>query len=327
MLGATLLGTGGSIPLPDRYLSSAVLNYKGREILMDAGEGTGVSMRAARTGFKNLDVICITHLHGDHVIGLQGILGTTSNTGRTEPITIIGPKGIKDVMKGFRVIMPWLAYDINIIEDPEPGKPIVINNKYIHGDLSITPLPVKHTRPCFAYRIDIKRAPKFDTQRARENEVPQQLWGKLQKSGAPVELDGQTYTPEMVLGAPRKGLRFVWITDTRPVPELPEFMKDADMIFSCANFGANEDEDKAKKKLHMTFADAATNAKNAHAKELVLTHFSQAMRHPEQYKENATSIFPNTIIGKDHMHFDLNFDQDFAEPTIIETRVEGEDEE
>lgn len=323
MLDVTLLGTGGSIPLPGRYLSSAIIEYKGRKILMDAGEGTGVSMRAVRSGFKTLDVICITHLHGDHVIGLQGILGTTSNTGRTEPITIIGPKGIKDVMKGFRVIMPWLAYDINIIEDPEPCKPMPINNKYIHGELSITALPVKHTRPNFAYRVDLKRSPKFDPKKAQENDVPRKIWGQLQRDDQPIDFEGKTYTPDMVLGAPRKGLRVSWVTDTRPTPQLPHFIEGSDLLLSCANFGSNDDEEKAKNKMHMTFAEAATQAKEGHVKEMVLTHFSQAMRHPEQYIKNATSIFPNTIIGKDHMHFELDFDQKFAEPTIIPTHEEN----
>ena len=322
MIDVTLLGTGGSIPLPDRYLSSAIIEYKGRKILMDAGEGTGVSMRAVRSGFKSLDVICITHLHGDHVIGLQGILGTTSNTGRTEPITIIGPKGIKDVMKGFRVIMPWLNYDINIIEDPTPGEPIVINNKYIHGELSISALPVKHTRPNFAYRVDLKREPKFDPQKAKANEVPQRIWGDLQRGQKPVEYEGKTYTPDMVLGEARKGMRVSWVTDTRPTPEIPGFIEGSDLLLSCANFGSNDETEKAKNKMHMTFAEAATQAKKGHVKEMVLTHFSQAMRDPEKYVKNATDIFPNTVIGKDHMHFTLNYDQDFAEPTMIEEKAD-----
>lgn len=318
MLGVTLLGTGGSIPLPNRYLSSALIEYKGRKILMDAGEGTGVSIREIHSGFKNIDVICITHLHGDHVIGLQGILGTISNTGRKDPITIIGPEGIKDVMKGFRVIMPWLSYDINIIENPNPLNSIVINNEYIHGELSISVLPVLHTRPNFAYRVDLKRSPKFNVQKAIENNVPRQIWKKLQLSESDyIVFNGNKYYKKMVLGDSRDGLRVSWVTDTRPIDSIPKFIDRSDLLMSCANFGSNNDLDKAKEKMHMTFAEAAEQAKKGHVKEMVLTHFSQSLRDPDKYLKNATDIFPNTIIGKDHMHFEINFDQQFAVPSIL----------
>lgn len=310
MIDVTLLGTGGSIPLPHRYLSAAIIEYNGRKILMDCGEGTQVSMRAVNSGFHNLDVICITHLHGDHVIGLQGMLGTTSNSGRTEPITLIGPERLNDVLKGFRVISPYLNYDLNVIEDPDTSKKIFINNQHIHGEINIQSLHVKHTRPTLAYRVNLTRSPKFDVEKAKNNKVPQKIWGQLQKSSnETVCLDGQKYTSDMVLGSPRKGLSIAWVTDTLPIPEIVPFVKDVDLLISCANYGSDEDREKANRHRHMTFSDAATIAKNANVGTLLLTHFSQAMRHPEEYKENATSIFPNTIIGQDHLQLHLDYDK------------------
>lgn len=316
MIDVTLLGTGGSIPLPHRFLSAGIIEYNGRKILIDCGEGTQVSMRAINSGFRNIDVICITHLHGDHVIGLQGMLGTTSNTGRTEPITIIGPKGLGDVLAGFRLISPFLNYDINLIEDPQG--PITITNEHINGEITIDTLPVQHTRPCLAYRINLARKPKFDIEKARKNEVPQRIWSTLQKdTGARVELDGKTYTSDMVLGDARGGLSVSWVTDTLPISQIVPFVQHSDLLVSCANYGSDDDMQKAEKNCHMTFSQAATLAKKAEVKELVLTHFSQAMRTPQDFAQNATDIFPQTIIGQDHMHFELNYDQAFAEPDII----------
>lgn len=306
MVKLTMLGSGGSIPLPDRYLSSGLIEYKGRKILIDAGEGTQVSMRAINSGFKNLDVICITHLHGDHVIGLQGMLGTTSNSGRTEPITIIGPKGLKDVLAGFRLISPFLNYEVNVIEAPE--EPVVIHNGHFDGDLVIETLPVEHTRPCLAYRFNILRQAKFDVEKAKENAVPQKLWGRLQKEKV-VCADGKEYTQEMVLGAPRKGLSISYVTDTLPISTIPDFIQNSDLFVCCANYGSDEDKSKAEKNKHMTFTDAAALAAGGKVNTLLLTHFSQAMRNPENYIQSARALFPNTYVNQDHLQFELNFEQ------------------
>ena len=305
MLHVTLLGSGGSIPLPDRFLSSALLEYQGRKILVDAGEGTQVSMRSINSGFKDLDVICITHLHGDHIIGLQGMMGTTSNAGRTKPMTIIGPKGINDVLAGFRLISPFLNYEVKVIENPT--EPITIHNDYIHGELKITPLPVNHTRPCLAYRFDIQRAPHFDREKAISNQVPQKFWKTLQQHSKVTTEEGKTYTNDMVLGERRKGLSLSFVTDTLPIPEIIPFIKYSDLFICCANYGDNNDKQKADKNKHMTFADAATLAKKGEVNQLLLTHFSQAMRHPEEFAHNATAIFKNTLIGQDHLQVELNF--------------------
>ena len=115
MVDVVLLGCGGSMPTPERFLSSVVMMYKGNKILIDCGEGTQVSMRMCNTGFKTIDVICISHIHGDHIVGLPGLLGTIGNSGRTEPIVIIGPEGITKAVNGLKTIVEWLPYEINII--------------------------------------------------------------------------------------------------------------------------------------------------------------------------------------------------------------------
>src|SRR5699024_9431131 len=119
MLNVTLLGSGGGMPIPDRHLFSTVLNYKGRQILIDCGEGSQVAIRKNHSGFKSIDIICITHFHGDHIFGLHGLLSTMGNSGSEKPITIIGPSGLKEIIKGLLSLVSYLPYDIKLIEISE----------------------------------------------------------------------------------------------------------------------------------------------------------------------------------------------------------------
>ena len=201
MIDLTLLGCGGGMPMPNRYLSALCISYKGRKILVDCGEGTQVSMRMCNLGFKTIDIICITHIHGDHIVGLPGLLGTIGNSGRTEPLTIIGPIGITEAVKGLRVIANWLPYEINVIENP---KETVLA---YDDEIEIDTLEVDHSSPCIGYSFYLKRMAKFDVDKAIKNEVPKQLCSKLQKSNEEIEFQGKRYAPEMVKGVERKGIK------------------------------------------------------------------------------------------------------------------------
>lgn len=313
MVDLTLLGTGGCMPLPDRNLSAAFFNYKGHKILIDCGEGTQVSMKKARTGFKNIDVICITHWHGDHIIGLPGILSTIGNSGRLEPITLIGPVGIKNIVDSMRIIVPYLPYDLNIIEceEAEIGFKctneglIVINDE--NKDIKISTMKAEHSIPCIAYRFDIIRKAKFDVEKAIKNNVPKGIWSSLQKNDS-VEFEGKVYKNDMVLGEERKGIRISFITDTRPLKEMISFIENSDLFICEGTYGKNEDLEKAIKNKHMVFAEAAKLAKEANVKELLLTHFGGAMENPMEYIDSAKDIFENTCIGIDRMEKTIQFE-------------------
>ena len=146
MLDVCLLGTGGTMPLPGRWLTSLVLRCNGRSLLIDAGEGTQIAAREAGCSFKNLDTICITHLHADHTAGLPGLLLTMGNMDRTEPVTVIGPNGIRRVMEAVKVIAPELAFDVRVTE-LEEGSARTISL----GDWDVIAFPLRHTVPCFVY--------------------------------------------------------------------------------------------------------------------------------------------------------------------------------
>jgi len=299
LVDLSLLGCGGGMPMPNRFLSSTIINYKGRKILIDCGEGTQVSMRIIGSGFKSIDLICITHGHGDHIVGLPGLLSTIGNSGRTEPITIIGPEGIGNIINGLRVIAPYLPYDINIIENPKT--PLNIMEEVV-----VSTLELEHSSPCLGYSFYFKRKPKFDVNMAMANNVPKILWNRLQK-GEIISHEGIIYEPSMVLGNERIGIKVSLITDTRPIDSIPEFIKNSDLFICEGTYGDDKDKDKAIKNKHMTFKEAAQLAKEGKVQELLLTHFSPAVIEPELFKENATSIFENTIIGSDRLVKSLAF--------------------
>ncbi|MGL4991689.1 MAG: ribonuclease Z [Sarcina sp.] len=318
MLDIVILGIGGGMPLPGRYLSSTLLNFNGRKILIDCGEGTQVSMREVGCGFKSIDIICITHGHGDHTVGLPGLLATIGNSDRTDPLTIIGPVGIKEIVNGLRVIAPFLPYEINIIEATNSSFKFSLVNDFLslsssdkndftdYDALNISTLELNHSTDCIGYKFNINRAPKFDIEKALANNVPKNLWGTLQKGNSAL-MDGISYFPSMVLGKARKGITLSYITDTRYKNEIIPFIENSDLFICEGTYGDNADIEKAIKNKHMTFKEAATLASKGNVSKLLLTHFSPAMPNPSIFTVNAKEIFENTFIAQTHMRKKLNF--------------------
>ncbi len=300
MLDICLLGTGGMLPLPDRYLTAMLARFNGRKLLIDCGEGTQVTMRLLGWGYKTLDVICFTHYHGDHVTGLPGLLLTLNNTGRVEPLTIIGPPGLRKIVEGLTVVSKDISFELNLIELPYEKQTLQV------GEFHITALPVPHNVKCFAYVIENHRLPKFMVEKAKLNHVPQKVW-KLLQQGQTVEFEGKRYTPDMVLGDQRKGIKVAYSTDCRPTQDLEEAITEADLFICEGMYTDDSYLAQVKKHKHMLASEAALLAKKAKVKELWLTHFSPAL--PTSYIsiEEVKKIFPQTIAGKDRMTKTIEF--------------------
>lgn len=300
MLDVCLLGTAGMMPLPHRWLTSLMLRYNGSSLLIDCGEGTQIAIKEAGLTFKPIDILCITHFHADHISGLPGLLLTMGNAERTEPLTIIGPKGLTRVVNALRTIAPELPFEIQCVELTEPDERIELNGYQIHA------FRVKHNVVCYGYSVEISRAGKFSVERAKEQNVPMKLWSRLQK-GETIEQDGITYTPQMVLGPQRKGLKVTYCTDSRPTDAIVDAATEADLFICEGMYAEKEKLAKAKQYKHMTFYEAADMAKKANVQELWLTHFSPSLVRAEDYMPQVRSIFEPAYLGKDGKSVELVF--------------------
>lgn len=313
MIDLALLGCGGGVPIPNRFLSATLMNYQGRKILVDCGEGTQVSMKLLGWGFKTIDVICITHGHGDHTVGLPGLLATIGNSGRTEPLIIIGPEGIRNIVNGLRVIAPFLPYEIHIIENPKKiNLKVDKSGIYItknHGELEINTLELEHSTKCLGYSFYIKRNAKFNIEKAKQNNVPKTLWNALQK-GKTMKVEDIIYYPEMVLGDERKGIKISYITDSRPLDTMLSFINNSNLFICEGTYGDDEEIKKAIRNKHMTFREAGILARNGEVDELLLTHFSPAMVDPNEYKNNVEEVFEKVILGYDRLIKTLSFKEE-----------------
>lgn len=303
MLDVCLLGTSGMMPLPGRWLTALMTRYNGSSLLIDCGEGTQIAIKEKGWSFHPIDIICFTHYHGDHISGLPGLLLSMGNADRTEPVIMIGPKGLERVVNSLRVIAPELPFPIEYIELKNPEETFEINGYVIEA------FRVNHNVTCYGYNIMVKRAGRFFVERAEENGVPKEFWSKLQK-GEVLTRDGVTYTPEMVLGAPRKGLKVTYCTDSRPTKSIVDHADHADLFICEGMYGEKGKEQKALENKHMTFYEAAKMAKEAEVEELWLTHYSPSLTRPEEYLSDVKQIFAGTKLGKDKKSVTLEFDKD-----------------
>ncbi|MCI8709549.1 MAG: ribonuclease Z [Dorea sp.] len=301
MLDVCLLGTGGMMPLPYRWLTSLMVRYVGSSLLIDCGEGTQIAIKEKGWSFKPIDVICFTHYHGDHISGLPGLLLTMGNADRTKPLTLIGPKGLKRVVECLRVIAPELPFSIKYIEITEPEETLEINGYRLKA------FRVNHNVICYGYTIEIDRTGKFDVERANAAQIPKRYWGVLQ-SGETVEADGAVYTPDMVLGPARKGIKVAYCTDTRPTDSIRANASGSDLFICEGMYGEKDKQKKAREYKHMTFYEAAQLAKEAGVKEMWLTHYSPSLNYPEEYMEDVRRIFPRAIAAKDKRSAELMFE-------------------
>lgn len=304
MLDICLLGTGGMMPLPYRYLTAMMARYNGSSILIDCGEGTQMAMHKVGWSSKPIDVICFTHFHADHISGLPGLLLSMGNSERTEPVLIIGPKGLAKVVASLRIIAPELPFVIDCLELTEKEHII-----HFDGGYSIEAFRVNHNVVCYGYNIIVDRQGKFDVEAAKALDLDVKYWSKLQK-GENVKLNGKTISPDMVMGPKRKGLKVCYCTDSRPTEEIVEHASKADLFICEGMYGDPEENKKAKEKKHMTFQEAATMAKEAQVDKMWLTHYSPSLNKPSDYIEMTKKIFPNAEVCRDGRIIELKFEED-----------------
>ena len=218
-------------------------------------------------------------------------------------MTLVGPKGLERVVGALRTIAPELPFELRFIELTENRERLQL------GPYVIDAYRVNHNVICYGYAVSILRTGRFDVDKAREQEIPQRFWSRLQK-GEEIEHEGRLLTPDLVLGPDRKGLKVVYCTDTRPVPVIAEYAEGADLFICEGMYGEKEKAAKAREYKHMTFYEAAELAKKAQPAEMWLTHYSPSLTRPEEYMNEVRQIFPRAKAAKDGWTVELGFAED-----------------
>jgi len=300
-LRITFLGTAGSVPTPKRSLPAILIQRKGEQLMFDCGEGVQRQMITAKAGLHRKMKVFISHMHGDHVLGLPGLLQTMALLDRERKLDVYGPPGIKRFIESIRETVQFvLTFPIEIQEIEEAG--VICNEE----EYNVQTVWANHVIPSLAYALVEKSRPgRFYPQKAKILDVPEgPMWSKLQR-GCKVKLpDGRVVEPEEVLGSPRPGRKIVYTGDTRSFKGLVKFADGADLLIHDATF----DDDLAERAMedgHSTSSQAAENAKKAKVKRLVLTHISARYGDTSLLLEQAQKIFKNTQVAEDFMRVEI----------------------
>lgn len=301
-----ILGCGGMQPLPYRHLTSVLLRRDGDLFLFDGGEGTQVSLKRLNLKWKKINAIFVSHTHADHVTGLPGIMMLSSQVDRTEPLYIYGPPKIAEYIETSRKVLDmYINYPVIV---KEISAPCIVHEE---KDFIIRAFPLRHTKTCVGYTLEEKDRPgEFNPERAKELNVPcGPLWSKLQGGQSVQSLDGTTVNPSDVLGAARKGRKFSYVTDTLYLDSIADEVRNSDLLI-CEGMFENALIDQAKEKKHMTASQAATIARDSNSKKMALIHYSPRYTDRELVvlEEEAKKIYPNAILSKDRMCFEIPYE-------------------
>jgi ribonuclease Z len=306
-LEAFVLGCGGMMPLPHRQLTSVLLRREGELFLFDGGEGTQISIRRLNLRWKKITAVFVSHMHADHVTGLPGILMLSSQVDREEPLYIFGPPKISEYIENNRRALDmYINYEIVVREISEPG-PVWKGEGF-----TIRAFPLRHTKTCYGYALEEDPRPgAFHPEQAISLGVPRgPLWSALQ-AGESVSLDdGRVIESGEVVGRPRAGRKFSYVTDSLAFPEISREVANSDLLV-CEGMFETALASSAAEKKHMTAAQAARIASDAGGvKKLALIHYSPryAERDLKKLLDEAREIFPPTVLSRDRMNLPIAYE-------------------
>lgn len=304
MVDVCLLGTGGMMPLKDRWLTSCYIECNGKAVLIDCGEGTQIAMAEAECKMSRVEILLITHFHADHVSGIPGFLLSLGNCSRVEPLTIYAPVGAKKIIDSLTCICGALPFKLDIHELPVDKKSKILATQ-VDSMLEIDVLPVRHKVNCLGYSLNFKRKPVFNPDKAKSLNVPLNFWKDLHKGNSVTLDDGSIITTDMVTDGSRKTIKVTYVTDTLPFDEIAELAFRSNLFICEGMYGDELQKSSMNEKHHMLMQDACYLASLGDVDKLWLTHYSPAMINPKEYSKSLIKIFPNTVISTDGQKISL----------------------
>ncbi|MDX1906527.1 MAG: ribonuclease Z [Bacteroidia bacterium] len=297
MFQVQILGTSSAIPTNSRLPSAQVVTINDRHHLVDCGEGAQMQMLRYRIRYARLDAIFISHLHGDHILGLPGLLTTLSLYERNYPLRLYAPSGIREILDVvFRHSQSYLNYELEFypMEDFKPGDIIYQTDRF-----KVEALPLEHRIFCRGFKfIEINKKPRFNFFRAKELEVPNAYFPLLKQGNTITLEDGRTIYPEDVLQPPEEVLSYAYCSDTRYTEALIDYIRDTKLLYHESTF-LNNLRARADETWHSTAYDAARIACQAQVRQLILGHFSARYEDLGAFLDEARSIFPHTLLGRE----------------------------
>ncbi len=300
MIDVCLLGTGGMLPLKDRFLTSLYIEKDGKALLIDCGEGTQVAMGVHGIKMSKIEMLLITHSHADHITGLPGLLLSIGNCSRTSPLDVYLPESCLETVKSMMSVCGYLPYEVifHTLPDNEPAE---IDAGKIDEMLTLTTLPLKHSVECIGYSMSFAKKPVFAPEKAKALGVPVQFWKQLHAGGSVTLDDGTVITTEQVTNESRDSIKITYTTDSLPLDEIVPFAENADLFICEGMYGSLDKKESMNGKGHMLMQDACELASKAGAKRLWLTHYSPAEKNPEEFENELKGIFENVSISVDGM--------------------------
>ncbi|MEM3396949.1 MAG: ribonuclease Z [Thermoplasmata archaeon] len=294
------LGTGGTVPTPERNTVSVAVRRGNEVVLFDCCEGCQKQIMKSTVSFMKIKKIFITHFHGDHFLGLPGLLQTMGLLGRTEPLEIYGPSGTEETIKRMLETGYYgLEFEVRT-KELRPGEIVASEN------FSVRAIKLDHQVPTNGYIfIEKERPGKFYPEKAEKLRIPKRFYGKLQH-GERIKIGGREIVPEMVMGPPRLGISVAYCTDTTPDWDF-EMVRDCSLLIHDAT-GTADLEEKLNTFGHSTARQAAEIAMKCNARMLALIHYSQRYKDVGLLVEEAKAIFQNTLAPQDLETLELKYE-------------------
>lgn len=305
MIKVTILGTSGMLPLKDRFMVSNYIEHEGHAILVDCGEATQIAMRRFGVKMNKIDAIFFTHDHGDHTLGLPGLLLSMSSGGRTVPVDLFYPQAAEEALQGLLRSCDFLGFELRFTPLPN-DRAAEFAYPTVDENLTVSSMVLQHSTVCLGYRFRFDKKPAFQPTKAKALNIPVSFYKTLHSGRAVTLPDGRVIVPEQVLGSPKEPTIIVNITDSVPLPAMAEFASHANLLICEGMYGDEGMKPAMDEKGHMLMQDACRIAKAAHVKHLLLTHYSPANPEPWEYEAELRQIFPDVVVSRDGECIELN---------------------